>query len=244
VSGSARGAESAAQASPAPRGVNPSDIDTRIDLIFKYVDLGDVDLGNGTSERSDMSVTTLKYDYKLGGAWGLNFEFPAYSALNGSVKAEGVGDLFSRVRYITQAGRWSVGGSAEMVFPTAAADALGTGKYQANIAALAVRPVSASYISAFVIKENSSVWGDGDRDDIRTTELRTLAIFILPKAFSLIGDYKFNLSHVGRNDRWHTGEVSLGKQFTLNWAGGVAVQKNWGDRPDDGSISASVKYFF
>jgi hypothetical protein len=30
----------------------------------------------------------------------------------------------------------------------------------------------------------------------------------------------------------------------LNWAGGVAVQKNWGDRPDDGSISASVKYFF
>lgn len=220
------------------RGVNPADIDNRIDLIIKNVMLD----GEG-----DVLSITGKFDRKLSQKVGLNFELPMYTKLDTPLfSASGNGDFYARARYITQKGKWSVGGSAEIVLPIASNDALGTGKYQLNFGALAVRPVNARFMVAFVAKQVTSVGGDGNRNDLSTTELRVLPIFPLDNGWAVVGEYRRIFSHEDANPTYSYGEVSLNKQLDTHWALSGSYSRTICDcsARDDGGISASVKYFF
>lgn len=218
------------------RGVNPADIDSRFDLIVKRVNLD-------PSGRTD--VMTLKFDYKLTDNWGLNFEFPAYNKLSvPGLGASGNGDLFARARFIQPtASGWIYGGSAEVVAPVASKDQLGTGRWQANIGVLAVKPWSRSVLTAFVAKQTTSLGGDAQRAKFSNTELRLVPVLMLADGWALSGDLRQTWEH--RSDQsWQRIEATLNKQFSTQWAGSLGYSHDFGDRKDRGALSAAVKYFF
>lgn len=218
------------------RGVNPADIDSRFDVIVKRVNLEP----SGTTD-----ILTLKYDYKLTNRVGLNFELPAYNRLSApGVSVSGNGDLFARARYIVPAGgRWTVGGSLETVLPIASNDALGTGRYQLNVAGLAVLAVSPSFLTAIAVKQTTSVGGDGNRPDFSNTDVRLVPVFILPQGWAITGELRQTWEH--KTDlTWQRVEVTLNKQLTAQWGASLSYGQDSGDRKDRGSVSAAVKYFF
>ncbi len=218
------------------RGVNPADIDSRFDLIVKRVKLDP----SGTTD-----VVTAKFDYKLNTQWGLNFELPAYTRLSvpGS-SASGNGDLFARARYIqpTVSG-WIYGASFEVVAPAASKDELGTGRWQVNVGALAVKPWTRAFLTAFVAKQTTSMGGDADRAKFSNTELRLVPVMMLADGWALSGELRQTWEH--RSDAsWQRVEGTLNKQFSAQWAGSLGYSHDFGDKKDRGTFSAAVKYFF
>lgn len=217
------------------RGVNPADIDSRIDLIAKRIRLDPI--GNTDS-------LTLKYDYRLSAQWGLNFELPAYARLSVAGQAfSGNGDLFARARWIVPAGAWTYGASVETVLPVASEDLLGTGRYQLNAAVLAVRAVSASFLAAFAVKQVTSVGGDTSRTSFSNTELRFVPVLILPEGWAVTGEARQTWEHRS-NLNWQRLEGTLSKQFSPQWAGSLGYSRDFGERVDRGTLSGAVKYFF
>nr|WP_295080444.1 hypothetical protein [uncultured Roseateles sp.] len=217
------------------RGVNPAEIDSRFDLIAKQVNL---------EPSGNVRSATLKYDYKLNERWGLNFELPVYTKLSQpGFESRGNGDLFARARWIVPAGAWTYGASMETVLPVASKDALGTGRYQLNVGALAVRAFSASFLAAGVLKQITSVGGDGARESMRNTEIRVVPVFILPDGWAVTGELRQTWEHVS-DFSWQRAEATLNKQFDLHWAGSVSLGRDFGDRKDRGALSLAVKYFF
>ena len=218
------------------RGVNPADIDSRVDLIYKRVNL---------SPEGKTDIWTLKYDYKINNQWGLNFELPVAAKLNvPGFSTSGVGDLFARARYIVpgQDG-WTYGLAFEGVAPTASKDPLGTGRYQLNVGGLAVKAWSRSFLTAFTLKQYTSLGGDSDRAKFSNTEVRIVPVFILPDGWAVTGDIRQTWEHRS-NQSWQRLELTLNKQFSSQWAGSIGYTKDLGDKKDDGAIGLTVKYFF
>lgn len=218
------------------RGVNPADIDSRIDLIVKRVNLDP----DGTTE-----VVTVKFDYKINNNWGANFELPAYTKLSvPGFSTSGNGDLFARARYIQPtASGWIYGGSFEVVAPAASKDELGTGRWQVNVGGLAVKPWSRAFLTAFVVKQTTSVGGDADRAKFSNTEIRLVPVMMLADGWALSGELRQTWEH--RSDAsWQRAEGTLNKQFSAQWAGSLGYSRDFGDKKDRGAFSAAIKYFF
>lgn len=217
------------------RGVNPADIDSRVDLIYKRINLHP----SGATD-----VWTAKYDQKLNNQWGLNFEFPFSSQLSvPGASASGNGDLFARARWIVPVGAMTYGLSFETVLPVASDDVLGTGRYQLNFAALAVKPWSRSFLTAVAIKQTTSLGGDGHRDEFSNTDIRFVPVVILSDGWAVTGEIRQTWEHRS-NLSWQRAEATLNKQITAQWAGSVSYGRDFGDKKDDGAISVAVKYFF
>ncbi len=217
------------------RGVNPAEIDSRFDVIVKQVGLAPT----GTTRS-----LTLKYDYKLDDRWGLNFEFPVYTRLSQPAFARsGNGGLFARARWIAPAGAWTYGASAETVLPTASKDELGTGRYQLNVAALAVRAFSPGFLAAAAVKQTSSFGGDSKRAKLSNTDIRLVPVFILPDGWAVTGELRQTWEH-NSDLSWQRVEVTLNKQFDAHWAGSLSAGRDSGDRKDRGAVAVAVKYFF
>jgi hypothetical protein len=230
----ALGALASAHAQQA-RGVNPAEIDSRFDLIVKQVRLHPAG-----SSRS----MTLKYDYKLSPQWGLNFEWPVYSRLGlPGFSLNGHGDVFARARWIVPAGAWTYGTSVETVLPVASKDELGTGRYQLNVGGLVVRAFSPSVLGAAVLRRVTSLGGDSGRDRFSNTEARLVPVFIFSNGWALTGELRQTWEHRSKL-QWQRAELTLNKQFDLNWAGSLSVGRDFGDRRDKGALSVALKYFF
>jgi hypothetical protein len=217
------------------RGVNPADIDSRVDVIFKRVALDP----SGSAQS-----LTFKYDYKLAPEWGLNFELPVVSRLSLPGRQwTGNGDLFARARWIVTAGTWSYGASLETVLPLASKDELGTGRYQLNVAGLLVKVFSPSFIAAGALKQTTGVGGDSARASFSNTEVRLVPVFILPGGWAITGELRQTWEH--RTDfSWQRVELTLNKQFDANWAGSMSASRDFSDRRDGGGASVALKYFF
>lgn len=218
------------------RGVNPADIDSRIDFIVKRVNLDP----DGTTD-----VVTGKFDYKINSNWGLNFELPAYTKLTvPGFSAKGNGDLFARARWIAPQGNgWIYGAAFEVVAPTASKDPLGAGRWQGNIGVLAVKPWSRSFLTAFVAKQYTSLGGDADRAKFSNTEVRIVPVLMLSDGWELSGDLRQTWEH-RNNASWQRVEATINKQFNLHWAGSLGYTRDVGDKPDRGAIAVTLKYFF
>lgn len=217
------------------RGVNPAEIDSRFDVIVKRVEL---------EPAGSTQSLTLKYDYKLNQTWGLNFELPVYTQLEQpGFERSGNGDLFARARWIVPAGAWTYGASFETVLPVASPDELGTGRYQLNVGALAVRAFSATFIVAGVLKQTTSVGGDSARAKFSNTDVRVVPVFILPDGWAITGELRQTWEH--KTDlSWQRAEITVNKQFDAHWAGSLSYGRDSGDRKDGGAVSLAVKYFF
>ena len=218
------------------RGVNPADIDSRIDLIYKRVNL---------HPEGKTDIWTIKYDYKLNNQWGLNFELPVAAKLSvPGFSASGLGDLYARARWIVPgADGWTYGLAFETVLPTASKDPLGTGRYQMNVGGLAVKAWSRSFLTAFTMKQITSVGGDDHRDKFSNTEMRLVPVFILSDGWAITGDVRQTWEHRSSKS-WQRLELTVNKQFTTQWAASLGYTRDFGDKKDDGAIGATVKYFF
>lgn len=232
------------------RGVNPADIDTRIDLINDFIRLN----GGGSS-----NTTTVKIDKKLSNQAGLNFEMPLAININSpTFSTSGNGDLFSRFRYMVPIAGWTFGASAEVVLPVASSEALGKGRYLMGVGALAVKPWSNKFLTAFVAKTSHSIGGyntslnqqtnvtsaSSDLTNYTVSEVRFMPIFILDGGYAVVGEVRQSWGQIPDRAQWTYVKVDLNKQFNVNWAATIGINKTYGDLKDYGGISASIKYFF
>lgn len=217
------------------RGVNPADIDSRLDVVFKQVRLEP--LGR-------LDVLTVKYDYKVNERLGLSAELPVVARLSGpGLRTTGNGDLFGRGRWIVPAGSWTVGAAVETVLPAASDDALGLGKVQVNFGAIAVKPLSRQVLMAGLVKHSSGFAGERERPDFSNTEVRLIPVLLLSDGWAVSGELRHTTEHRS-GLHWQRVEASLNKQFDPTWAGSLSYARDSGDRPDRGTLTAAVKYFF
>jgi hypothetical protein len=232
------------------KGVNPADIDTRIDVINDNVRLK----GGGQT-----NTTTLKFDKKLDNQSGLNVEIPFLININSpGYQTQGNGDLFLRYRYMMPVAGWTLGGSGELVLPIATEPALGKNKYLIGVGGLAVKPWSPEFISAFVVKQTQSIGGYNQslnpsanissaangQTNYTATEIRFMPIFVLKDGWAVVGDARQYWGKIPNSAQWTLVKVDINKQFTQNWAATIGLSKTFDALADNGAISSSVKYFF
>lgn len=241
ASAAAQTADDSLQTGPASdatevRGVNPADILNRADLIVKFVNLPDGEALTGI----------LKFDKKLGAGLGANFELPVLSYVNpGPVSAFGVGDLFSRVRYVKALSPKVIAlGSLEMVVPLASDPLLGAGKWQLNPGGGLVYLWSRRAFGALIYKHSFSIAGDSARSAIDVNQARVLQTFILDRGWYVTLDAKHEWQTRGFDEQWTTTEFEVGRQFSARLAGSLRVGKAYGDRPNDGTLEFNIRTFF
>lgn len=230
------------------RGVNPAENDTRFDIILKH---------NWLRSGAGVFTTTLKFDYRITQELGFNIEMPVLGHFRspspapgfGGLNDTGVGDVFTRLRYIVPVGvsalgATSIGVAAEAVFPTASQTTLGAGAYQLNATALLVQAWSPTVITAFIGKAAQSVEERFSRPRIQENTARIVQAFILPRGMFAILDGKYNWETVNRRDVWWEATGELGMMLDARSSASVALSRKWGDRADRGAISLGYKRFF
>jgi hypothetical protein len=232
---SAPDAAEAAAAESGVRGVNPAELNNRIDVIGKVINL---------PVGESMSLVG-KYDMKLGSGFGANFELPVLTHVNSTgINATGTGDLFTRVRYVRPLSKQMfLLGAVELVVPVASETATGTGKWQLNPAIGGVYMWNLRSFSALIYKNLSSIAGDSARPNISTHQFRGLHTFVLKGGWYVTGDVKYEVSTIGQNEDWVTTEFELGRQLSSRWAASVRVGKAYGDRPNDGTVEINIRTF-
>ena len=232
------------------KGVNPADIDTRVDIINDNVRLK----GGGQT-----NTTTFKFDKKLDDQSGFNIEMPFLININSpSYSTQGNGDLFTRYRYMIPVNGWTLGLSGEAVLPVATEPALGKNKYLIGVGGLAVKPWSRDFITAFVVKQTQSLGGYNQslnpsanissaangQTNYTSSEIRFMPIFVLKDGWAIVADARQYWGQIPNSAKWTLVKVDLNKQITQNWATTIGLSKTFDALADKGALSASVKYFF
>ena len=227
---------SAASAQEA-RGVNPADNLTKIELLPKLTVIDD---GAGVS----VATLTLKYDRAIRGRFGVNVELPLarFEAPVGS--RNGIGDMNVRGRAQWKKGRAVFIGGAEIVLPTASADALGLGKVQLNPVAVGVYAFSRSVFAAGIAKHFFSIAGDDERAPVRQGQYRALVAYSSPKGWWLLGDPQLWVDFDQDNRTELALEVEAGKMVAPTvgvWVrGGGHAAGSWNRQ--DWTVSGGIRF--
>lgn len=222
---------SVAAAQTRVEGVNPADLLTQVQFGTEYNRIGD---------GADQWAFTGKFDYRFAGtAVGLNVEWPVHIRLDApGASSNGHGDVFSRVRYIRSVGRWSLGGSFEVVAPWGS-DAFSGGRWQTNPALLAVYAWDAQNLTALVHKRvYGYIEGDRDREDLNQYQWRALQIHIWPSGWFGQVDVA-RLRDVRGDAEWTDARLSLGKQVSATSRVSGELKKLSGDVSNDYALSVS-----
>lgn len=190
-------------AGTAPRGVNPRDLVTKVDLLFKRDDFA-----------GDVSVTswTFKYDRSLNERLGVSAEIPYAEFRDGRRTVRGMSESKLKLRHVTNRGRpsWVAGG--ELVAPTARDPRLGSGTWQVNPSVGAVWSVSPSVFLFGAVQRFQSLHEDRGRLPVRQNQLRGLVARVSSAGWWLLGDAKYTRDLVARSDGLHL-EVEYGRMF-------------------------------
>lgn len=218
------------------KGVNPADLDTRFDVIGKYTLL---------PGGSRLFTTTLKYDYKVNGNIGVNFEMPVLGNFQGfGANQWGNGDLFARARYVQQFGRWSLGGAVETVLPVASQSFFGEDRFQLNFGLLAVYTWSPAYITAVAVKAHQSVGGIGGGPAIQYNYFRAIQAFIFPNRTFITLDARYNWETINTQDKWYEASIEYGLMIDPLTSASVQYSRVFGDIWNRGAVQLAVKRFF
>ena len=104
-----------------------------------------------------------------------------------------------------------------LTLPTATHDYLGTGKWQAGLAAVVVNPTPQRLLGALVQWQHSFA-GDADRSNVNTATLQPFLIWNLPQGWYLrsTGTWSFNLNN-------GEGYIPVGFGFGKAWRDGKTV---------------------
>lgn len=126
--------------------------------------------------------------------------------------------------------------------PTASDDLLGTGKWQAGLAAVAVQPLSKG-LFAGLLQWQSSFAGDEDRADVQTLTAQPLLIYNLPDGwylrstgiwtFDMVNNHHYIPVGAGAGKVWKAGSVIMNG----------FVEPQWTVIHDDGGVQPKFVVF-
>jgi hypothetical protein len=133
---------------------------------------------------------------------------------------------------------------AEVVFPIASADTLGTGKYQLNPTVAGVYAFSPAVFLAAVAKHAFSVAGDSDRDDIVQGQYRLLLARSTKSGWWFLADPQLWVDYHRDARSQFSFECEVGKMIrplTGVWLrAGSRLGGNW--HRDDWSVSGGIRF--
>lgn len=162
-------------------GVNPKDLVSKVDLIFKR-DVFEGDVG--------INSWTFKYDRPLSAKLGIAIELPYAEFRQGDDVIGGVAESKFKLRYVHTVGRVSWVGGGEIVIPTESKPVLGSGTWQVNPSVGAVYAVSPTIFAFAGVQRFQSVDRDAGRAPVRQNQARFLAARVSPRGWWLLGDAK------------------------------------------------------
>jgi hypothetical protein len=138
----------------------------------------------------------------------------------------GLGDINLFDIFLVHTGATEVGVGPLITLPTAGKDALGTGKWQAGLAAVAVHPTP-QHIIGGLMQWQASFAGDNDRDDVNTLTFQPFLIYNLPKGwyvrstaiwtFDLENDHYYIPLGIGGGKVWKAGTTILNAFIEPQW---------------------------
>lgn len=218
----------------APRGVNPRDLVSKLDLIFKR-DVFD----GGVAVNS----WTLKYDRALGTRWGVAAELPFAQSRTPWGITSGLSESKLKFRRVTTEGRfsWLLGG--EFVLPTAEHAALGSGTWQVNPSAGVVYAVSPQVFAFGGVQRFQSISEEAGRLPVRQNQARLLVARVSPKGWWVMGDLKATRDLVADADLLDV-EVEAGRMVTASTAFSVRLAGSGMDSPRSSGVVVNYRILF
>ncbi|MBV7261848.1 hypothetical protein Q4491_06865 [Photobacterium sp. 2_MG-2023] len=108
----------------------------------------------------------------------------------------GLGDINLFDIFLFKAGSMQIGAGPLITAPTASDDELGTGKWQAGLAAVIVDPAPKRLLGA-LLQWQQSFAGDDDREDVGSVTFQPFGIFNLPEGWYVrsTGIWSFNIEN-------------------------------------------------
>lgn len=214
-----------AQESTSPKGVNPKDIVTKVDVIVRRDKMdGDVTL----------DTLTLKYDVGLDAKWAMAIEVPLARFSAPGIKESGFSESKVKLRRVenTEWGAWMVG--SELVLPTNMKDALGSGKWQFNPSAGLVFSLSPTVFAFTGYQHFWSIAGNDNAPRINQSQPRLLLAKTSPSGWWVMGDFKYTVDHETHKKTLDT-EFEAGMMVSRDWAVSMRLinsridsQRRWG----------------
>ncbi len=139
----------------------------------------------------------------------------------------GIGDVnIFDILLLGKSAGFEFGAGPLITVPTAVEDELGSSKWQAGVAALAIRP-SPEGILGGLLQWQSSFAGQSNRPDVQSLTAQPLAIYNLPQAWYLrtTGIWTFNLENgdyyiplgIGAGKVWKVGRNTLNAFLEPQW---------------------------
>lgn len=218
----------------APRGVNPSELVSKLDVIFKR-DVFD----GGVAVNS----WTLKYDRALGERWGMAVELPFAQSRTPWGMTNGLSESKLKLRRVSSQGRLSWVTGAEFVIPTAEHAALGSGTWQVNPSAGVVVAVSPQVFAFAGLQRFQSVSEEAGRASVRQNQGRLLAARVSPAGWWVMGDLKFTRDLVADADLLDA-EIEAGRMLTRSTALSVRLGRSGLDSPRSSGVVVNYRFLF
>jgi len=224
----------AAQEDNTPKGVNPRDNLTKVDLIHRY---------EGFDGGTRIHALALKYDRALTAKLGANLEVPLVRLSSDAAGESGLGDVEMRIRYVRTEGAVSWLGAVEVVAPTATSDLLGSGRWQVNPAVGAVYALSPTTFVYAGYKRIVSVGGSSDRADISQSQPRLLAAITSPRGWWTLADLTYTRDHRRGTDSLDI-EAEAGKMIERDLAISVRLGTSMLDSNRNLMLGINVRRIF
>lgn len=198
-------------------GVNPKDLVSKIDLIFKR-DVFEGGIG--------INSWTFKYDRPLSSQLGIAVELPYAEVRRAGSVVGGMAESKLKFRYVNTQGRLSWVAGGEIVVPTESDPLLGSGTWQVNPSVGAVYAFSPAVFGFFGVQRFQSVDRDAGRDPVRQNQLRLLAARVSPAGRWVLGDAKLSrdlVAHANSLDfEIEVGQM-LGRSTALSLRAGTSA---------------------
>lgn len=223
-----------AQQDNTPKGVNPRDNITKVDLIYR---------NEASAGGVRVNAMALKFDRALTAEVGANIEIPIVRLSSPGATDSGLGDTEMRLRYVKNDGAISWIAAAEVVTPTASSDLLGSGKWQLNPGFGAVYAVSKTTFVYAGYKHLMSVGGDSARPDINRSQPRVLAAITSPRGWWVLGDLKFTRDHKAGTDGLDI-EAEAGRMLTRDIGVSARIGTSALDSPRNRMLSLNLRHLF
>jgi len=223
-----------AQDGSTPKGVNPKDNLSKLELIYK---------GDALDGSQRIDSFTVKYDRALTPLLGANVELPIVRYSGPFLTESGVGDMNFRVRYNVQRGAVTFIPGLEIVAPTASQDVLGLGKWQLNPVLGAVMPLSQTAFVFAGYKHLYSIGGDDARRDINASQPRVLVARLSPQGWWLLADAKYTHDWGTKIDAFDI-ELEAGGMLSPNTGISARIGTSALDGARNTTIGLNLRFIF
>jgi len=223
----------------------------RFDIRYKY---------QQTTGDFDTSLTTFRLDapFRLKDGWQLSTRFdlplvrsdvPSWDNPNGDYET-GAGDILSQFLFIAPPqGRWAYGFGAQMIFPAASQDQMGTGKYQLLPTVGGIYYPESMPKGSFVgmlVRDGFDIAGQDDRAGIHELYVQPLLNINLPEKSFVTFAPEARINWKKDNDLFLPFDVTLGKMLNKSTVASVEFKQAVINDYDlyDWEIEFRIGFFF